>query len=340
MLYRVGTNRKVDCELAWSSDSIHWERIAPGTPFLKNGAEGSYDGGCIYAQAGPAVLRDGRIQIYYGGSPAVHAGWKRSGSLCLATIPEDGFAGYGVVDASAPGQIHTTPLRLKGARPSVRAEGTVHTDIESLGADQVRLHFRLEPGAKLFSIHGVELVDTTPRPLPDPAPPVSDARCVRLQQDFQNDAARWMGTDSLEHISGEGFVRIRRTGGQRPIASGTLVTGDWPAKLGGTGVTLSAKVRTPGPQSRMRLEIFAQDIAHWWFEPTKQASSEWTEVHAPLSYAWTDADAVAAGWMRSPAAFSWRKTLRHAGKLVVMPAQSSDLNSFDLKEVSLTPHAR
>ena len=32
----AGKGRAVDCELAWSPDSITWRRVAPGTPFFLN----------------------------------------------------------------------------------------------------------------------------------------------------------------------------------------------------------------------------------------------------------------------------------------------------------------
>ena len=34
-----------------------------------------------------AVVKDGRISVYYGGSPTQHLGWKRSGSMCVASVP-------------------------------------------------------------------------------------------------------------------------------------------------------------------------------------------------------------------------------------------------------------
>lgn len=160
MMYHVGQGRTVDCELAWSPDSIHWQRVQPGTPFLPLGGKGSYDSGCIYAQAGPPVVQDGRLLIYYSGSPTVHVGWKRSGSLCLARIREDGFAAYQPVDADRPAVLTTTPVRHTSDPVSLIADGEVK--METLpGADATfRLKLTIAPGAKLYAITGATLVNT------------------------------------------------------------------------------------------------------------------------------------------------------------------------------------
>src|SRR6185437_11107406 len=57
MMYNVGAGRSVDCELVWSADTVTWRRVFPGKPFLPRGAKGSYDSACIYAQAGPPILK-------------------------------------------------------------------------------------------------------------------------------------------------------------------------------------------------------------------------------------------------------------------------------------------
>ena len=70
---------------------MQWERVSPGTPLIERGAEGSFDWGCVYAGAYP-FLKDGRLQLYYGGSDGPHTDW-RSAYLGLATLRPDGFAG-------------------------------------------------------------------------------------------------------------------------------------------------------------------------------------------------------------------------------------------------------
>ncbi|HSI12574.1 MAG TPA: hypothetical protein VK961_11040 [Chthoniobacter sp.] len=160
MMYHMGQGRTVDCELAWSPDSVHWQRVQPGTPLLPLGAKGSYDSGCIYAQAGPPVVQDGRLLLYYSGSPTVHVGWKRSGSLCLARLREDGFAAFEPVDGSQPAVLTTTPLRHTHHPVSLVADGAVKMETLPGSGDTFRLKLTLSPGAKLYAITGATLVNT------------------------------------------------------------------------------------------------------------------------------------------------------------------------------------
>ena len=114
-------NDRVWTELAWSTDTINWHRINPGTPFIANSMiENQYDWGCAYAAAYPIIHKD-KILLYYGGSDGPHTGW-RKGSLCLATIPKDGFAGYEPVDKKIPTTILTKPIEFKGEFISLCAD--------------------------------------------------------------------------------------------------------------------------------------------------------------------------------------------------------------------------
>ena len=80
-------------ELAWSVDTKNWKRISPGLPLIPTSDKVlDYDYGCVYACATPIFLKN-EIRLYYGGSDYLHFGW-RNGSLCLATLRPDGFAGY------------------------------------------------------------------------------------------------------------------------------------------------------------------------------------------------------------------------------------------------------
>jgi hypothetical protein len=110
MMYRAKTDQTVDCELAWSPDSVTWQRVCPGKPLIPRGPERTYDSGCIYAPAGPAIVQDGRLLIYYGGSQVVHRGWKRSCLPCLARLRVDGWAGYEPNQAGGHGTLVTRPM--------------------------------------------------------------------------------------------------------------------------------------------------------------------------------------------------------------------------------------
>jgi hypothetical protein len=85
----------------------------------------------------------------------------------------------------------------------------------------------------------------------------------------------------------------------------------------------------------VRLEIFARDLAQWTFEKLPPFSTEWQTITATIRYDWTDEQAKAAGWVPSGQAFSWRETLRHAGRVVILAAQTGSQETFDLDEVRL-----
>ena len=110
----------VDCELAWSPDTVKWERICPGTPLIPRGPEGSYDSGCIYAAAYP-VMYGNELRLYYGGSDATHFAW-RKGFCCLARLRPDGFAGVQPARSGAAATIVTKPVRCSGQELRVSAD--------------------------------------------------------------------------------------------------------------------------------------------------------------------------------------------------------------------------
>ncbi|MCO6044134.1 hypothetical protein NG895_09460 [Aeoliella sp. ICT_H6.2] len=112
---------RVWTELAWSPDTKQWHRICPGVPLIPNSdREGDYDWGCVYAAATP-VIREDEIRIYYGGSDGLHFGW-RCGSLNLATLRPDGFAGYTQVSEQKPAIVTTTPIRTTGRLLALNAD--------------------------------------------------------------------------------------------------------------------------------------------------------------------------------------------------------------------------
>ena len=132
MVINTRTDR-VQCELAWSPDTVLWRRIDPGQALIPNSSKPEdYDWGCVYAGTG-LVVRDGNIQLYYGASDGPHTGW-RAGFLALATLPVDRFAGY--VAEGNNGTVLTQPLEVTGSRLEVNvaaAEGEF--SVEVLGAD-------------------------------------------------------------------------------------------------------------------------------------------------------------------------------------------------------------
>ena len=119
MMFDTATDL-VDCELAWSRDTVQWQRVSPGTPLIERGAEGSFDWGCVYAGAYP-FLKDGRLQLYYGGSDGPHTDW-RSAHLGLATLRPDGFAGLTPANRTQTATLVTQPVQCSGRRLHVSAD--------------------------------------------------------------------------------------------------------------------------------------------------------------------------------------------------------------------------
>jgi len=124
-------------ELAWSPDSITWHRVQKGTPFIgptstKNTRYGTmpYDWGCIFPSS--PIIGDNEIRIYYGASDWYFFDW-RKGSLALAKLRADGWAGYEPEDGSRPAKILTKPFTWRGHRLRISADvsagGWVEVDL-------------------------------------------------------------------------------------------------------------------------------------------------------------------------------------------------------------------
>ncbi len=119
---------RVWTELTWSPDTKKWNRVCPGTALIPcSDTVLDYDYGCVYPCAYPVLLKN-EIRLYYGGSDYLHSGW-RSGSLCLATLRPDGFAGYKQEDDNKPAIILTSVLPYFGQNiditTNVETDGSV-----------------------------------------------------------------------------------------------------------------------------------------------------------------------------------------------------------------------
>ena len=177
MMFDTATDL-VDCELAWSRDTVQWERVSPGTPLIERGKAGSFDWGCVYAAAYP-FLKDGRLQLYYGGSDGPHTDW-RSAYLGLATLRPDGFAGLMPVSKTQTATLVTQPVRCSGRQLHLSADAD---------SGQVR--------AALAAVDGKGLADSIP---------------VQADVTDQPSAmARWSG---LDRAGGPGNSAYLRTAGR------------------------------------------------------------------------------------------------------------------------------
>lgn len=119
-IYEDFLSHRVSTELAWSSDTVEWHRVNPGTPLIPNGSRGEYDHGMIWACASPIAL-DEEIRVYYGGFDLPHGADGRRGSLCLATLRRDRWAGY---RSESRGVVLTAPVRIDGGALWVNADAS------------------------------------------------------------------------------------------------------------------------------------------------------------------------------------------------------------------------
>jgi hypothetical protein len=130
MMFNTKTDR-VQCELAWSPDTIHWNRIDEGTPLIPcSETRGDYDWGTVYAAAYPVFLEK-EIRLYYGAGNGPHTNW-RDGSLALATLRPDGFAGIRSTQDDTPGTIVTQEVICTGKHLRIAADaqgGSIRVEV-------------------------------------------------------------------------------------------------------------------------------------------------------------------------------------------------------------------
>lgn len=116
-VYEDFLSHRVWTELAWSPDTVDWRRISPGTPFIPGGPKGAYDHGMVWGCASPIAAGE-EVRVYYGGFDLPHGADGRRGSLCLATLKRDRWAGY----FAREGAVLTAPLTIEGNRLWVNAD--------------------------------------------------------------------------------------------------------------------------------------------------------------------------------------------------------------------------
>lgn len=109
-------NDCIDIQLAYSGDTINWDRVAPGQPLIPrgNGAypDGEYDCGCCFASA--PVENGEELRIYYMGGNGSHYKFRETG-LCLATVHKDKLAGISPVDEEQESVYTTIRMQLNGS---------------------------------------------------------------------------------------------------------------------------------------------------------------------------------------------------------------------------------
>ncbi|MBI3972309.1 MAG: hypothetical protein HY332_13570 [Chloroflexi bacterium] len=153
-------------ELAWSPDTVSWERVCAGTDLVPHGKLGEYDGGCRYAAMRPIAVGDA-VRLYYGGSTGRHnADRVGESAACLALFKRDRFAGYTAATAGG-GVILTRPFALAAAQLTL--------NVDAAGGD-VR--------AELCDLEGM------------PLPGFGRAEAVPIAADALDAALAWRGGES------------------------------------------------------------------------------------------------------------------------------------------------
>jgi hypothetical protein len=155
---------RVHMELAWSPNTIHWERICPGQDLVPIGTPGSPDYGGLYGSMQPRQVSD-EIRVYYGASAGLHnAESSGDATLGLALFKPDRFAGL-APKGNAPGSLTTEPfapgggeffLNFDATNGRVIAElcnidgramdGYSRNDATPMGGDEIRAALRWKGG--------------------------------------------------------------------------------------------------------------------------------------------------------------------------------------------------
>lgn len=124
----------VDIELAFSGDTLHWERIAPGRPLIPRG-EGRYpDGACDSGCCFPSMPVDDGEQwrFYYMGGNGSHYDFRET-SLCLATLPKHKLAGIAARNGQNVSEFISALMQINSGRLYLNADieenGTVEAEL-------------------------------------------------------------------------------------------------------------------------------------------------------------------------------------------------------------------
>ncbi|MFO0916908.1 MAG: hypothetical protein U0872_01155 [Planctomycetaceae bacterium] len=112
------------CELVCNRDDEpeNWSRVAPGTPFLDIGPDGSFDRCLIYPTHNPPLRIGDTLYIYYTGSGIrVNANRGIPMAIGVATIPVDRFAGMACW-RGPNGKLTTKPVTVSERHLAINVE--------------------------------------------------------------------------------------------------------------------------------------------------------------------------------------------------------------------------
>jgi hypothetical protein len=172
---------RLDSQLAWSPDGLHWQRVGRREAVIPLGGEGSWDSHWTVSTNNPPFLRGGRLQILYTGAGTKHASKNRHRrAIGLASVRKDGWVSMEA--GRTEGVLVTVPLPLE--KPT---ELELNVDCHSGYISAEVMHG--EPGREAEPVAGyegaasrVEMIDVTAHRVcwgqRKVVEPVSEGRCT------------------------------------------------------------------------------------------------------------------------------------------------------------------
>lgn len=125
-------NDCVDIELAFSGDTIQWDRIAPGQALIPRGKghypTGEYDCGCCFPC--PPIDDGEQWRFYYMGGNGCHYNFRET-SLCLATMPKHKLAGITTRVDNQLGDFTSIPIQVNSGKLYLNADLDKNSYIEA-----------------------------------------------------------------------------------------------------------------------------------------------------------------------------------------------------------------
>jgi hypothetical protein len=124
----VGPNQSPDdgpinVQLVTSADGRVWTRTSPRTVVIANGADGTFDAGCILGVSSTAVHVGDETWLYYTGINTTHGGPMPPKRIAIGRAVWR-LHGFASLDAADGGRVETKPLRLASPRLAVNADAS------------------------------------------------------------------------------------------------------------------------------------------------------------------------------------------------------------------------
>ena len=194
-MYHAGTNERIDLQLVFSRDGIHWSRTGDRVAFLANGPEGSWDSGVIFVASNPVVLDD-RILLYYCGTQGDHS--RNRNRLSWEEVQRYYWVGIGVATLRRDGWVSLD------AGPNGGNLLTKPLQIPAPGGDNTAPKLFFNTNAFTGDIN-VALVDSDGKPIP------GFTKSENLHGDLLRGEIKWPGKTLTELAGRKVRLKIQAT---------------------------------------------------------------------------------------------------------------------------------